>query len=55
MVLAIRARPAKASSKDEPIQIDMNNIDQEIIFMEINKDILVNLYAICNEVYSPVM
>jgi hypothetical protein len=27
MVLAIRTRPAKASSKDEPIQIDMSNID----------------------------
>jgi hypothetical protein len=37
MVLAIRTRPPKASSKDEPIIIDMTNIDQEVLFMEINK------------------
>jgi hypothetical protein len=53
MVLAIRARPPK--SKDEPIEISMNTIDQEVIFMEVNKQILENLFAICNEVYSPVL
>jgi len=33
----------------------MENIGQEIIMMEVNKQILDNLYAICNEVYSPVL
>jgi dynein heavy chain len=55
VVLVIRARPAKANNKDEPIVIDIKNIDQEIIFMEINKEILQNLFSICSEVYSPVM
>ena len=55
MVLAIRARPPKVSSKDEPIVVDMSNIDQEVIYMEITKTVLENLYQICNEVYSPVL
>jgi len=33
----------------------MANIDKEVIFMEINKQILENLYSICNEVYSPIL
>lgn len=55
MVLALRTRPPKANPKDEAIVIDMKNIEQEIIFMEIAKDVLTNLYMICNEVYSPVL
>lgn len=55
MVLIIRARPPKQSSKEEPLVIDINNIGQEVVFMEINKAILENLYMICNEVYSPVL
>lgn len=55
MVLAIRTMPPKQNPKDDPQVIDMTNIDQMVIFMEINKQILENLYAICNEVYSPIM
>jgi len=53
MVLCIRARPPR--TKDEPIEISMSTIDQEVIFMEINKNILENLHSICKEVYSPVL
>jgi len=53
MILCLRARPVK--SKDEPIPITMQNFSQEIIMMEVNKQILDNLYQICNDVYSPVL
>jgi len=54
MMLAIRAQGQK-QSKDDPIVIDMSNVDTEVIFMEINRQILDNLFLICNEVYSPVL
>jgi len=31
------------------------NVDQEIIFMELSKNVLENLYSMCNEVYMPVL
>jgi len=55
MLLFLRARPPQKDHKDDPVPIDMENIHNEIIMMEVNKQILDNLYAICNEVYSPVL
>lgn len=51
-LLIIRVRP---SAKDNEVTLTLDNIDNEVIFMEINKDTLGNLHAICNEVYMPVM
>ena len=31
------------------------NVDQEVIFMELSKNVLENLYSMCNEVYMPVL
>jgi dynein heavy chain len=33
----------------------MKNIDEEVIFMELNKQILENLHLICNEVFMSVL
>jgi dynein heavy chain len=40
---------------DDAGEIDASNVSREVIFMEINKKILENLFAICNEVYLPVL
>ena len=41
--------------KNEPITIDASNAEKELVFMELNKNILENMYLLCNEVYMPVM
>ena len=53
IVLCLRARSPKSSP--EPFEISMANIEEEIIFMELNKQILENLHLICNEVFMPVL
>ena len=55
VLLILRARPARATSGAEPTAITTDNIDREVIFMEINRQILENLYLVCNEVYMPVL
>lgn len=37
------------------MHIDEKNCAQEILFMEVNRQILENLYTLCNEVYLPVL
>lgn len=53
IVLCLRARSPKGLP--EPLEITMKNIEEEIIFMELNKQILENLHLICNEVFMPVL
>lgn len=52
-VLCLRARSPKSAS--EPFEITPQNIEDEVIFMELNKQILENLHMICNEVFMPVL
>lgn len=51
VLLILRARP----KRDCPDGITQDNIDKEIVFMEMNRQILENLYLICNEVFMPVL
>lgn len=52
VLLCLRVRqPAKG----EEVHIDENNVESEVIFMELNKQTLENLYLLCNEVYLPVL
>lgn len=51
-LLCLRVR---ASAKGEECDINNENVDKEIIFMELNKDVLANLYLICHDVYLPVL
>jgi hypothetical protein len=52
VLLCLRVRqPAKG----EEVHIDETNVENELIFMELNKQILENLYLLCNEVYLPVL
>ena len=50
VLLILRAR-----SKKDVGEINADNIDKEVIFMEINRQILENLYLVCNDVYMPVL
>ena len=50
VLLILRAR-----SKKDVGEINAENIDKEVIFMEINRQILENLYLVCNDVYMPVL
>jgi len=50
VLLILRAR-----SKAEAGAVTMENIDREVVFMEINRQILENLYLVCNDVYMPVL
>ena len=52
ILLVLRGR---APGRGESIVIDAKTIEKEVIFMELNKQILENLYWICQEVYMPVM
>lgn len=52
ILLVLRAR---TPTKNEPITIDASNAEKELVFMELNKNILENMYLLCNEVYMPVM
>jgi dynein heavy chain len=51
-LLCLRVR---GSTKGEELFIDESNVDREVIFMELNKDILPNLYLICHDVFLPVL
>jgi dynein heavy chain len=51
-LLCLRVR---GSQKGEDIIIDENNVASEVIFMELNKNVLDNLYLICHDVYLPVL
>lgn len=50
VLLILRAR-----SKKEAGEITADNIDKEVIFMEINRQILDNLHLVCHDVYMPVL
>jgi dynein heavy chain len=43
------------TGSDDTGDINADNVRKEVIFMEINRKILENLFAICNEVYLPVL
>jgi len=43
------------TNPDDNIVLNASNIDNEIIFMEINKGIMDNLYNVCNEVFMPIL
>lgn len=52
-VLIIRARDKKECPSGGELAED--NMADELIFMEINKDILQNLHGICSNVYMPML
>jgi len=54
-VLALRARSPKMPNPDDNIILDQNNIQNEVIFMEVNKVVMDNLYQICSEVFMPIL
>jgi len=47
--------PLTVLTVDPHVLISSKTIEKEVIFMELNKQILENLYWICQEVYMPVM
>lgn len=51
-VLIIRAR--SKSELEEP-KLTKENMADEVIFMEINQDVLANLHGICSGVYMPIL
>lgn len=53
--LILRARSPKMPNPDDNIILSPDNIDNEVIFMEINKGIMENLYQVCNEVFMPIL
>ena len=53
ILLILRTQPS--DPKNNPVTIDASNVDKEVIFIEINRQILENLHLICNEVYMPVL
>jgi hypothetical protein len=52
-VLIIRARSKKELEGGG--ELDEKNINKEVVFMEINKEILGNLHGICSGVYMPIL
>ena len=54
-VLILRARSPKMPNPDDNIILDASNIDTEIIFMEMNKNVMDSLYQVCNEVFMPIL
>lgn len=52
-VLVIRSR----SKKEVPGggELDETNIRKEIVFMELNKEVLANLHGLCSGVYMPIL
>jgi hypothetical protein len=52
-VLIIRARSKKEVAGGG--ELDEKNMAAEIVFMEINKDVLANLHGICSGVYMPIL
>mmetsp|Transcript_20734 Transcript_20734/g.31862 ORF Transcript_20734/g.31862 Transcript_20734/m.31862 type:complete len:146 (+) Transcript_20734:3-440(+) len=53
ILLVIRTHPP--SKGETPVVIDHETIEKEVVFMEVSKHILENLYMVCSEVYMPVM
>jgi len=53
VLLVLRTKPPNKG--EPPVTIDHESIEKEVIFMEMNKQILENLYLVCQEVYMPVM
>jgi dynein heavy chain len=39
----------------EDFVVDESNVKSELLFMEVNKAILENLFSLCNDVYMPVL
>jgi dynein heavy chain len=55
-VLILRARSPKVSSDpDDNIILEAGNIDNEIIFMEMSRNVIDSLYQVCNEVFMPIL
>jgi dynein heavy chain len=58
-LLVLRARSPKIvnplNPEDENLTLDSSNIGTEVIFMEINKAFMDNLYHVCNEVFMPIL
>ena len=54
-VLILWARSPKMPNPDDNIILDPSNIDNEVIFMEMNRNVMDNLYQVCNEVFMPIL
>jgi dynein heavy chain len=54
-VLILRARSPKMPNPDENIILEPSNIDNEVVFMEMNRNVMDNLYQVCNEVFMPIL
>jgi len=52
VLLCLRVRQPPSG---EVVCIDESNVNEEVIFMELNKNSLENLFLLCNEVYLPVL
>jgi dynein heavy chain len=50
-LLCLRVR----GTQKEEVIIDEHNVTSEVIFMELSRDVLANLYLICHDVYLPVL
>lgn len=49
VVLILRAK------LDRNVDLSDQNISKEVVMMELNRQILENLYLVCQEVYMPVL
>jgi hypothetical protein len=52
-LLIIRARSKKELDNGGTLTLD--NIHQEVVFKEIVKPVLENLYGVCHDVYQPIL
>jgi dynein heavy chain len=54
-VLILRARSPKMANPEDNIELSKENIDREVIFMEIGRNVMDSLYQVCNEVFMPIL
>jgi len=54
-MIILRVKQAVKDDNGDYKEINLKNIEDEIIFMEFNKNILENIHMVCNEVYMPIM
>jgi len=50
IILILRARNDKSAP-----EVNEHNVSKEVVMMEVNRQILENLYLLCQEVYLPVL
>ena len=56
VVLILRARGApKLPGDEEGIVLTPNTIDNEVVFMEMSRNVMESLYQVCNEVFMPIL